>query len=231
MSNLTEEHKFIEQYLLPNNKLNHTKVWEELAKINGFQAEVNRGKRYHNIMEAYGRFKRDIPETTSDNMAMDTTGSRLPNSLHLDTSKKAVKEAIKEPMTEQSICDWLNKQSKTNFALTGEQYSSYDAEEDRYIAEIKVRGKHYDNCLIEYDKFNINSEHSGKTGKDFLYIVAVSPNIYVFNVTHLNKKEWNFQWENRKMPQNTAFGGENNKIIKKVGYINVSQAKIVPCSL
>jgi hypothetical protein len=231
MSNLNEEHSFIAQYLLPNNKLNHTKVWEELAKVNGFQAEVNRGKQYHNIMEAYGRFKRDNPETAKDNVVMDTTRSGLHNSVHLDTNTQSVKIGIKEPITEQSICDWLNQQARTKLKLTGEQYSSYDAEEDRYIAEIKVRGKHYDNCLIEYDKFNINSEHSDKTGKDFLYIVAVSPNIYVFNVTHLNKKEWNFQWENRKMPQNTAFGGENNKIIKKVGYINVSQAKIVPCSL
>ena len=33
------------------------------------------------------------------------------------------------------------------------------------------------------------------------------------------------------MPQNTAFGGENTIIDKKVGYINITQAKIVPCSL
>tara|TARA_R110001592_G_scaffold115784_1_gene316451 strand:- start:1361 stop:2056 length:696 start_codon:yes stop_codon:yes gene_type:complete len=231
MSNLNEEHSFIAQYLLPNNKLNHTKVWEELAKINGFQAEVNRGKQYHNIMEAYGRFKRDNPETAKDNVVMDTTRSGLHNSVHLDTNTQSVKIGIKEPMTEQTICDWLNQQARTKLELTGEQYSSYDAEEDRYIAEIKIRGKHYDNCLIEYDKFNVNSEHSARTGKDFLYIVAVKPNIYVFNVTHLNKKEWNYQWENRKMPKNTAFGGQDNKVDKKVGYVNVTQAKIVPCFL
>ena len=231
MSNLNEEHKFIAQYLLPNNKLNHTKVWEFLASIRGFNAEVTRGKQYHDIMEAYGRFKKDNPEVVQDNVSMDTTSNGLHNSVHLDTNTQSVKIGIKEPITEQTICDWLNQQARTKFALTGEQYSSYDAEEDRYIAEIKVRGKHYDNCLIEYDKFNTNSEHSDRTGKEFLYIVAVKPSIFVFNITHLNKKEWNYQWENRKMPQNTAFGGENNKIDKKVGYINISQAKIVPCSL
>ena len=56
-----EEHRFIDQYLLPNKKLNHTKVWEELAKMHGFHAEVNRGKQYHNIMEAYADYKRDNP--------------------------------------------------------------------------------------------------------------------------------------------------------------------------
>tara|TARA_R110002020_G_scaffold457002_1_gene673758 strand:+ start:990 stop:1673 length:684 start_codon:yes stop_codon:yes gene_type:complete len=221
----------ITKYLLPNGKLNHTLVWEELANINGFQAEVNRGKRYHYIMEAYARHKENNTETVQDSVPMATTSNGLSNSVPVDTSTKGTETSIKEPITEQSICDWLNKQSKTLFELTGEQYSSYDAEEPRYIAEIKIRNKHYDDCLIEYDKWLSNKGVSDIGGKDFLYIVAVKPNIYVFNITHLNKKRHNYRWETRILPQNTAFGGENNKIDKKVGYIHVSKAKIVPCSL
>ena len=220
----------ISQYLTDDNKLNHTLVWEELANMQGFQAEVNRGKRYHDIMEAYGRHKEDIQKNSKNSVPISTSTNEHRDNIHRNTSEKVVKESIKTPITEQSVCDWINKQTGTKFTLTGEQYSSYDAEEPRYIAEIKIRGKHYDDCLIEWDKYMANKGCSEIDGKDFLYIVVVSPNIYVFNITRLNNKKFNYKWESRKLPRNTAFGGEEDKIDKKIGYIHVSQAKVVPCS-
>ncbi len=217
-------------YLLPNGKLNHTLVWEELSQIVGFQSEVNRGKQYHAIMEAYERYKEDNSKTRQDRVSIPTPNLEHSNDIRRNTTEKVVEDSIKEPITEESVCNWINQQNGTKFELTGEQYSSYDAEEDRYIAEIKIRGKHYDDCLIEWDKYMANKGVSDIGGKDFLYIVVVKPNIYVFNITHLNKKKFNYKWETRLLPRNTAFGGEDDKIDKKIGYVHISQAKIVPCS-
>tara|TARA_R110000751_G_scaffold223549_1_gene325710 strand:+ start:498 stop:1190 length:693 start_codon:yes stop_codon:yes gene_type:complete len=228
---LNEEHRFIDQYLLPNKKLNHTKVWGELSKMHGFHAEVNRGKQYHTIMEAYAEFKSNNPQDFEHTTTVDTTSNGVSNDIPMDTTKKETKESIKTPITEQSICDWLNKRTATEFKLTGEQFSSYDADEPRYLAEIKVRNSFYSTCMIEFPKWEENVELADIRNKDFLYIVAVCPSIYVFNITTLNKKKWNYQWEMKALPQNTAFGGQDNLIEKKVGYINVTEAKIIPCSL
>ena len=225
----------ISKYLTKDNKLNHTLVWEELAEMQGFQAEVHRGKRYHDIMEAYKQYEDNLKTNGTHNVPISTANVEHSNDISRNTHKEVVKEvrptSIKTPITEQSVCDWINLQTGTKFTLTGEQYSSYDAEEHRYIAEIKIRGKHYDDCLIEWDKYMANKGCSEIGGKDFLYIVVVSPNIYVFNITKLNNKKFNYKWESRKLPRNTAFGGEEDKIDKKIGYIHVSQAKVVPCSV
>ena len=229
MSN--QEHNLIHQYLLPNKKLNHTLLWAELSRMHGFRAEVNRGKRYNEIMEAYESYKNDSTQGPEHNAIMGTVGSGLSVDIPMDTNPQEVKSSIKTPLTGQGVCDALNKHTDTQFKLTGEQYSSYDASEPRYIAEVKVRHKLYATPMIEYAKWNKNTELSIKESKDFLYIVAVSPSLYVFNITTLNKKEWNYGWGTMMLPKNTDFGGQSDKIDKRVGFLNVSEAKIVPCLL
>ena len=38
----------------------------------------------------------------------------------------------------------------------------------------------------------------------------------------MNDSNYNFKWSDRTMPKNTHFGSYDNKITKKVGYVNVN---------
>jgi len=125
-------------------------------------------------------------------------------------------------MTEYTIFEYINKWFDTDFILADDEYSSYDGEEQRYIGEIKVRNKFYNEQLIEYEKLMHNVYEAKYRNKDFLYIVVVNPNIYVFNITKLLKDGYDFKWSYREMPKNSHFGGKDDRVLKQVGYIKTS---------
>jgi len=104
-----------------------------------------------------------------------------------------------------------------------DEYCRYDACNNNYIVEFKSRRKHYDTQLIEYMKFDHNLTEANRDNKEFLYMVETPEGIYTFNVTDLVSKDYDFGWEDRRMPSNTDFSGSYKKN-KKVGYINVKDA-------
>tara|TARA_R100000458_G_scaffold12028_3_gene9829 strand:- start:2708 stop:3358 length:651 start_codon:yes stop_codon:yes gene_type:complete len=207
----------IQQYLTKENKLNHEKLWRELSAITGFQAEKKRGVRYYEVTEAYKAYKESIKTTNNDSRPLDTQDSVLHNpNTQVPRSHK---------ITEDFVISYINKEAKSTF-VKSDDFCHYDAEEPRYIAEIKVRNKHYDNCIIEYDKYMSNLGTSAIEGKEFLYIVATTTDIYVFNVTRLSSQEYSFGWIKKELPVNSHFGGYNDKKMKRVGYINIKDASV-----
>jgi len=74
-------------------------------------------------------------------------------------------------MTEQDVLNIINKKFKTSFKLVSDEYSSYDAEEDRYILEIKNRRAYYSTKIIEIYKMVANYQKSQLLDKIFLYAV------------------------------------------------------------
>tara|TARA_R110000824_G_scaffold176451_2_gene355432 strand:+ start:5941 stop:6354 length:414 start_codon:yes stop_codon:yes gene_type:complete len=103
------------------------------------------------------------------------------------------------------------------------EYNRYDAENDKYIVEIKHRDKFYTDTMIEFDKFSYNILYAKMTKKFFIYVVRMNNNIYVLNITKLVQEGYNFNWEFKDMPKQTEFA--NNKEIKKlVGYININKS-------
>tara|TARA_R110002012_G_scaffold138116_2_gene293308 strand:+ start:145 stop:552 length:408 start_codon:yes stop_codon:yes gene_type:complete len=103
------------------------------------------------------------------------------------------------------------------------EYNRYDAENDKYIVEIKHRDKFYKDTIIEFDKFSYNILYAKMTKKFFIYVVRINNKIYVFNITKLIQDGYNFNWTWKDMPKQTEFA--NNKEIKKlVGYININKS-------
>ena len=129
-------------------------------------------------------------------------------------------------MTEEQFLTQLNTLEDYCFKSTStDQYCRWDAESDKYLAELKCRRTHYDTQLIERPKFdNVMKEAEG-SGREFLYCVNTPAGTYVFNVSQLVEEGYDFQWETRKMPNKTAFG-QWEKIDKHVGYIDVSMAQL-----
>ena len=125
---------------------------------------------------------------------------------------------------ELEILEIINKELKSKIAPSKDEYERFDAYNKKFIWEIKCREKHYDQILIELDKYAFNMFYAKITNRLFIYAVVMENKIYVFNLSLL--KKYNYKWGWREMPKQTEF--KNNKKIKKfVGYINISDCKIV----
>jgi hypothetical protein len=108
--------------------------------------------------------------------------------------------------------------------LCKDEYHRFDAYNNNYIIEIKYRNKEYENYIIEFDKYAYNTMYSDLFNKKFLYIVGTPNDIYVFNITNLNKSRYNYKWEMREMPKQTEFD-KKYKINKLVGYLDLWTGK------
>ena len=109
---------------------------------------------------------------------------------------------------------------KTLITATTDEFCTFDGYSDEYVIEFKCRRKHYDTQLIEHKKYTANLDQADESGKEFLYIISTPEGEYVFNISKLRKKDYDFGWEDRRMPSKTDFGGQQY-INKRVGYINI----------
>ena len=104
------------------------------------------------------------------------------------------------------------------------RYHRFDAYNNDYIIEIKYRNKMYDNIIIEFDKYAYNKLYAEMNNRKFLYVVGIEEDVYIFNITNLDKSGYNYNWEMRRMPKQTEF--ENNWDINKyVGYLELWASK------
>lgn len=129
-------------------------------------------------------------------------------------------------MTEQDVLNIINKKFKTSFKLVSDEYSSYDAEEDRYILEIKNRRAYYPTKIIEIYKMVANYQKSQLLDKVFLYAVSDEKGIYVFNINKNIDDIVNLSVTKKHQPVNTDFGSDK-KIIKLTYELDESMATII----
>lgn len=108
----------------------------------------------------------------------------------------------------------------TSITATTDEFCTFDGYSNEYVIEFKCRRKHYDTQLIEHKKYTANLDQADESGKEFLYIISTPEGEYVFNISKLREKDYDFGWEDRRMPSKTDFGGQQY-INKRVGYINV----------
>jgi len=129
-------------------------------------------------------------------------------------------------MNQQELLEELNNRFNLDLKdRDDDRFCRWDAESDKYLAELKCRRTHYDTQMIEYDKLDCVKAESDKTGKEFLYCVSTPKGIYVFNISELCENNYNFNWENKRLPSHTDFG-KCSWIDKKVGYVDVIDSKV-----
>ena len=104
------------------------------------------------------------------------------------------------------------------------EYNRFDAENKSYIAEIKDRHKYYPKTMIEFDKYSYNTQYAKLVDKDFIYIVRVDGQIYIFNITDLNYQNYDYKWSWVTMSKQTEFS-DNRKMKKLVGFIDLNRNK------
>ena len=104
-------------------------------------------------------------------------------------------------------------------------YSSYDAENERYIVEVKSRDKQYRSWAIEKKKFDSNIIKCMEKNKAFVYLTEYKGKIMTWNIHKLVRKGYDFQWSPIPMPQTTEFN-DKNTVTKVVGFLYEGVAKI-----
>jgi hypothetical protein len=129
-------------------------------------------------------------------------------------------------MTEDRLLDRLNKEFDFNLSSTSEDvYCRWDGYSDKYLVELKCRNKHYNTQMIEYQKLDAVKSEADKTNREFLYCVHTPDGVYIFNISKLCSENYNFNWENKSLPNKSKIGSKMRWIPKKVGYIDVNDSE------
>ncbi len=99
------------------------------------------------------------------------------------------------------------------------QYSRYDCYSEKYKMdiELKCRNKHYDELLIEKDKYDALLKRSEDFGTTPIYINSTPDGIFVFNLGKLPEPKWE---DKGGMPTTSHFS-DRRKIVKTVGFLPV----------
>ena len=133
----------------------------------------------------------------------------------------------KHTENELKVFEAVAKRFKREIYPAINPYSRFDGEDDEYIYEIKYRDKYYDPTMIEFDKYSFNLLYAKNTNRDFIYCVGLQLEncfiVHIFNLTTLTRRNYDFGWEWRKLPQTSHFDN-NKKIDKFVGYMKIKEA-------
>ena len=129
-------------------------------------------------------------------------------------------------MTQTEIIDKLNSiYPGLDLVEVSDPYSSYDAENERYIVEVKSRDKQYRSWAIEKKKFDSNIIKCMEKNKAFVYLTEYKGKIMTWNIHKLVRIGYDFQWSPIPMPQTTEFN-DRNTVTKVVGFLYEGVAKI-----
>tara|TARA_R100000541_G_scaffold58924_2_gene71095 strand:- start:157 stop:540 length:384 start_codon:yes stop_codon:yes gene_type:complete len=126
-------------------------------------------------------------------------------------------------MTQEELQGIAIDRLKTPITATTDEFCTFDGHSDDYVIEFKCRRAHYNTQLIEYKKYKANLDQADESGKEFLYVVSTPEGEYIFNVSQLRKEDYDFGWEDRRMPSKTDFSGQYH-LDKRVGYISISSS-------
>jgi len=123
-------------------------------------------------------------------------------------------------LQEKDLFIYLRENKFTDLVESRNKMSIWDcySPKEKSRIELKCRRVHYQTLLIEKKKYDSMIEKCKKYSDIPLYINSTPKGIYCFNLLLLDVK-----WEGKMLPQNTDFGG-SKKIIKEVGFLNISDA-------
>ena len=102
------------------------------------------------------------------------------------------------------------------------QYSRFDCFSPKWKMdiELKCRRTHYDELLIEKDKYDALIARAEKFGTRPFYINSTPQGIYAFNLEELKDIKWEMKGG---LPKTTDFS-DNRRVVKEVGFLPIYSA-------
>jgi hypothetical protein len=125
-------------------------------------------------------------------------------------------------MTEETLFNYLKGNYWSDLNQSKNKFSYWDcfSESTKTRIELKCRKTHYENLMIEKEKYYKLVRKYIEKNEIPLYINSTPKGIYAFDLREI-KPVWT---TNKQMPQTTEFE-ITNKVEKTYGLINISQGK------
>jgi hypothetical protein len=118
---------------------------------------------------------------------------------------------------EVKLIRFIKEKTGIDFTLCEEEFSPYDAYNNDYIVELKIRKVKYKTKAIEVGKCYNLEQIAQVQSKKALYIVGDLTGIYIFNITDKIKDLLSMKIERIKMPNTTE--SSNKVMINKYVYM------------
>lgn len=121
--------------------------------------------------------------------------------------------------TEAGLFDYIKTRYLWDLEMSSDAFEYIDATSEAYklIIELKCRKIHYDELILEKDKYESLIQQADKLGLWPFYINSTPKGIYAFNLRKIK-----VNWTTRKLPASTF-----NKTIpvdKTVAYLHIDEA-------
>lgn len=122
-------------------------------------------------------------------------------------------------MTEQSLFDYIKATYLEDLEKSEHTYEYIDATSNGYrlTIELKCRHTHYDELILEKDKYESLMGRADELGFTPFYINSTPEGIYAFNLRKIK-----VSWTTKRLPSNTL---ENGPVVdKEVALLHINEA-------
>jgi hypothetical protein len=125
----------------------------------------------------------------------------------------------KSTMTEQGLFNYIKETYLEDLVQSEHEYEYIDAISDGYrlVIELKCRSTHYDELILEKDKYESLMHRAQATGFTPFYINSTPQGIYAFNLRKIK-----VNWMKKRLPATTHFGGTD--IDKEIALLHIDEA-------
>ena len=123
-------------------------------------------------------------------------------------------------LTESQLFDYLKTAYISDLEASGDRYDYHDCQshKKKLHIELKSRQTHYDELILEKDKYDALIGEAKRLGYTPWYINSTPQGVYAFNLKLIK-----MTWTVRQLPASTAFNNVQT-ISKTVTYIHISKA-------
>jgi hypothetical protein len=122
--------------------------------------------------------------------------------------------------SEQELFNYIKGWYLSDLEKSPDQYDNHDCTSFIYKLhiELKCRSKHYDELILERDKYYALTRKAKRLGMTPFYVNSTPEGIYAFN---LNKTK--VTWTVKKLPAKTEFDSEG-QVDKTVALLPIAEA-------
>ena len=123
-------------------------------------------------------------------------------------------------LTEEGLFSYLKMRYLQDLKMSSDTYEQHDCTSDygKLLLELKCRSTHYEELLLEADKYEALISQAKALGYAPWYVNSTPEGIYAFNLTKLT-----ITWTTRRLPAATQ-PNTLQLVTKKVTYLHVTQA-------
>ena len=122
-------------------------------------------------------------------------------------------------MTEQALFDYIKETYLEDLEKSEHTYEYIDATSNGYrlVIELKCRRTHYDELIIEKDKYDLLIGRAKELGFTPFYINSTPKGLYAFNLRKIK-----FTWLIKRLPSSTVDQGPD--IDKEIALLHTYRA-------